>query len=330
MFDIRRLNFITLLSSVAVVWPLAVRAQQPAMPLGGVVIGRSPDDFAPLLAAFRKGLSEGGYVEGRNVAMEYRWASGHYDQLPALANELVHRNVTVLAALGGAASALAAKNATSSIPVVFVGGGDPVELGLVASVNRPGGNVTGATTTAPVLVGKQLALLRELVPKLDVIGFLVNQTAPFAKSETREAQTAARALGVQLKVLNASIERDLEPAFTAFLQQRARALLVQSDGFLNTHVAELVGLAARHAIPMVGVAREFARGGGLMAYGPSLEEAQRQGGVYVARILKGAKPAELPVVLPTKFELVINIKTAKTLGLDVPDRLLALADEAIE
>ena len=300
------------------------------MPVGGVLIGRSPGDFAPLLAAFRKGLSEGGYIEGRNVAIEYRWASGHYDQLPALANEVVHRNVAVLAALGGAASALAAKTATSIIPVVFVGGGDPVELGLVASVNRPGGNVTGATTTAPVLVGKQLALLRELVPKLDVIGFLVNPTAPFAESETREAQTAARALGVQLNVLNASTERDLEPAFTTFLQQRARALLVQSDGFMNTHVGELVALAAGHAIPMVGVPREFARGGGLMAYGPSLEEAHRQGGIYVARILKGAKPAELPVVLPTKFGLVINVKTARALRLDIPDKLLALADEVIE
>jgi putative tryptophan/tyrosine transport system substrate-binding protein len=319
---IRRREFIGTLGSMAAAWPLAARAQQPSVPLAGVLVGRAPGDYASLLAAFHKGLSEGGYVEGRNVAIEYRWAYGNYDRLPALANELVDRHVAVLVALGGAASALAGKTATAV--------GDPVDLGLVASLNRPGGNVTGATTTTPVLLGKQLGLLRELVPKLDAVGFLVNHTAPFTESETKEAQTAARALGVRLHVLAANTEAQLEPAFPTLVQQRARALLVQSDGFLNTHVSQLVALATRHAVAMVGVPGEFARAGGLMAYGPSLEDANRQGGIYAARILKGTKPAELPVVLPTKFELVINTRTAKALGLEIPDRLLALADEVIE
>jgi putative tryptophan/tyrosine transport system substrate-binding protein len=327
--QMQRRQFITLLVGAAA-WPPAALAQQRSMPVAGVLIGRSPGDYAPLLAAFHKGLSESGFVEGRNVAVEYRWADGHYDRLPTLANELVGHDIAVLAALGGAASALAAQAATEIIPVVFVSGGDPVELGLVASLNRPGGNVTGASTTTPVLVGKQFELLRELVPKLDSVGFLVNRTSPFAAPETRQAQTAARALGLRLHVLNASAEGDLEAAFATSVQQRVRALLVQNDAFLNTRADQFAALAARHGLPVVSGLREFAKAGGLMTYGPSVEDANRQGGIYVARILKGAKPAELPVVLPTKFELVINLKTAKALGLDVPDRLLALADEVIE
>jgi putative ABC transport system substrate-binding protein len=330
MLGVRRREFITLLGGAAASWPLAARAQQPTTPVVGVLNGRSPSHYAPLLTAFHKGLSEGGYVEGRNVAIEYRWAEGRYDRLSTLANELVGRDIAVLAALGGAASALAAKAATATIPVVFSAGGDPVELGLVASLNRPGGNVTGATTSTPVLVGKQLGLLRDLIPKLDVIGFLVNHTTPFAEVETRQAQTAARALGVQLHVLNASTEGDLEAAFATFIQQRARALLVQSDAFLNTHADQLVALAARHAVPMVSVLSGFARAGGLMTYGPSAEDANRQAGIYVGRILKGAKPGDLPVVQPSTFELIINLKTAKALGLDVPLHLQQLADEVIE
>jgi putative ABC transport system substrate-binding protein len=325
----RRREFISLVGSAAAC-PLAARAQQAAMPVVGVLNGRSPNDYAPLLAAFQKGLSEGGYVEGRNVAIEYRWAEGHYDRLPALANELVRRNIAVLVALGGARSALAAKAATAITPVVFASGGDPVEFGLVASLNRPGGNVTGATTSTPVLIGKQFALLHELVPNLDSLGFLVNRMSPFAEAETREAQTAARALGLQLFVLNASAEGDLEAAFATSVRQRARALLVQSDAFLNTRADQFAALQIRHGLPVVSGLRAFAKAGGLMTYGPSAEDANRQGGIYVARILKGDKPADLPVMQPTKFELIINLKTAKALGFTVPEKLLALADEAIE
>jgi putative tryptophan/tyrosine transport system substrate-binding protein len=329
MFGIKRREFIAILSGAAG-WPLVARAQQLGMPVIGVLNGRSPNDYVSLQAAFNEGLSAGGYVEGRNLAIEYRWAEGRYDRLPTLANELLHRDIAVLAALGGAASAVAAKTATAITPIVFVAGGDPVELGLVASVNRPGGNVTGASTTTPLLVGKQLELLRALVPTLDAVGFLVNPRSPLTEAETREAHAAASALGLKLHVVNASTEDDLDAAFATFVQQRGRALLVQSDGFLNSRAEHFAALAGRHALPVVSALQAFAKAGGLMTYGPSTEEANRHAGIYVARILKGAKPAELPVVLPTKFELVINLKTAKALGLDVPDKLLALADEVIE
>jgi putative ABC transport system substrate-binding protein len=264
---VKRREFITLLGGAAAGWPLAASAQQPRIPVIGVLVGRSPGEYAPILAAFHKGLSEGGYVEGQNVAMEYRWAEGHYDRLATLANELVRRDIAVLAALGGSASALAAKTATAVVPVVFVSGGDPVELGLVASLNRPGGNVTGASTTTPELVGKQFALLRELLPKLDSLGFLVNETSPFAEPETREARTAARALGLQLHVLNASTEGDLEAVFATFVQQRARALLVQNDAFFNTRADRFAVRAARHGLPVISGLRAFAKAGGLMIVG---------------------------------------------------------------
>src|SRR5271166_4368713 len=269
---LRRRDFITLLGGSPAAWSLAAGAEQPAPPVVGVLVGRSPGDYASLLAAFHNGLGDGGYVEGRNVTIEYRWAEGHYDRLATLANELVGRDIAVLVALGGAASALAAKAATAIIPVVFASGGDPVELRLVTSIKRPGGNVTGATTSTPVLVGKQFALLRELIPKLDSLGFLVNHTSPFAESETREAQTAASALGIHLHVLNANTEGELEAAFATFVQQRARALLVQNEAFFNTHADQFAALAARHALPVVSGLRAFAKAGGLMTYGPNAED----------------------------------------------------------
>jgi len=300
------------------------------MPVIGFLSGRSPGEAAYLVAAFRQGLGETGYVEGKNLTIEYRWAEGRYDRLPTLAAELVGRRVAVITATGGSLAGLAAKAATTAIPIVFTSGGDPVKLGLVASINRPGGNVTGVSSIFAALGAKRLELLRGLMPKATVIGLLVNPNYPSALPEARDVQAGARTLGLQINIFNAGVESDFEPAFAAIVAQKMAGLLVGADAFLQGQRDQLVRLAARHAVPTMYVVRDFVDAGGLMSYGPSTTDAYRQVGVYTGRILKGEKPADIPVLLPTKFELVINLKTAKALGLAIPDKVLALADEVIE
>jgi putative tryptophan/tyrosine transport system substrate-binding protein len=329
MLDVRRRAFITLLGGAAA-WPLAARAQQAAMPVIGVLGGTSPVEWVPFVAAFNRGLKEVGYIEDQNVKIEYRWADNQYDRLTALAADLVDRQVTVIAALGGTPSALAAKRATSAIPIVFLVGRDPVELGLVVSFNRPGGNVTGVNMLNVALAEKRLELVRELVPKAAVIAILFNQDNPNGQSYVRELEPIARAAGQRVLVLSANNEHGLDAAFATLVQNRADAVVVAPDPFLDSQPDRVIALAARHAIPAIYQWREFVVAGGLISYGTSLADAHRQQGVYVGSILKGTRPADLPVIQPTRFELVVNLKTAKALGLSVPLTLQARADEVIE
>jgi len=323
----KRREFITVLGGAAA-WPLAGRAQQAAIPVVGFLNSASADPYAMAVRAFHQGLKGTGFVEGQNVAIEYRWAEGQYNRLPALAADLVHRRVDVIVA--NTAAMLAARAATTTIPIVFTTSLDPVQLGLVASLSRPGGNVTGVTSLNVEVGPKRLELLHELAPAVNVIGLLVNPNNPNAQTLSRDLQAVAGKLGLQLHILYASNERDFDRVFAELVQRRAGALVIGSDAFLTSHIEQLAALALRHALPAVYQYPEFTAAGGLMSYGGSLTEMYRTGGTHAGRILKGEKPADLPVQQITKVELIINLKTAKALGLAVPASLLARADEVIE
>jgi putative tryptophan/tyrosine transport system substrate-binding protein len=326
----RRREFITLLGGAAATWPFAASAQQPAMPVIGFLHVASANPFVHLIAALRQGLKEAGYIEGRNVAIQFRWAEGQNTRLPELAADLVRLKVALIVTGGGEASAVAAKDATATIPIVFNVGGDPVKTGLVASLSRPGGNATGVNDFTSELVAKRLGLLQELLPTASVIAHLVNPNFPPAETNVREVESAAHLIGRQIHLLKASNESDINAAFATILRMQLGALLVGADPFFNSRRDQIVALAARHAIPAFYEQREFAAAGGLMSYGTSLTDAYRQQGIYAGRILKGEQPSDLPVMQLTKFDLVLNLKTAKALGLDVPPMLLARADEVIE
>lgn len=325
-----RRHFVTLIGGAAVAWPLAVRAQQPAMPVIGFLSSRAPNTEANLVAAFLRGLKATGYIEGQNVALEYRWAEGQYEQLPTLAADLVRRQVAVLVTAGGAQAARAAKTATAKIPIVFTTGDDPVKLGLVASLNQPGGNATGVAVFVVSLLPKRLQLLRELVPTASTIAFLMNPSGPAADTQLVEMQAAARTLGVRLDVMHSSTAAEIDQAFSVLGQRRPDALMLGADPFFQVRRDQLVALAAQYAIPTMYEWREFVDAGGLISYSPRRTDTMHQMGVYAGQILQGAKPSELPVVQAVKFELVINLKTAKALGLAVPSTILAGADEVLE
>jgi putative ABC transport system substrate-binding protein len=326
---VKRRDFMGLLGGAAAAWPLAAHAQQGGMPVIGSLSGSSLAERAPLLVAFRKGLSESGYIEGQNVAIEYQWAEGQYYRLPGLAKELARRQVAVIAALDGPA-ALAAKAATTTIPIVFNTGGDAVAVGLVGSLERPGGNLTGVNMIAGPLPAKQFGLLHEIIPTTRIIALLVNPTNANAESDAAVVKEAARAVGRQILVTRAITETDFEAVFATLVRERVGALLVNSDVFFTGQRDRIIALAARHAIPVMAAWREWPFAGGLMSYGPSLAAAEHQVGVYTGKILKGAKPADLPIIQPTTFELVINLKTAKALALTIPSGVLAISDEVIE
>jgi ABC-type uncharacterized transport system substrate-binding protein len=327
---VRRREFITVLGGAALASPLAARAQQKAMPVIGYLSGSSPRAGAPAAAGFRQGLSEAGYVEGRNVAIEYRWAEGIYDRLPAFAADLVDRQVDMIVAIGSPAPALAAKSATSAIPIDFVSGGDPIADGLVTGLARPSGNITGVSFLISELTPKRLELLSELVPQARVIALLVNPSNPNAERNIEYVQAAARAKGVQLSILKGATESEIDGAFASLVELRAGGLVVGADVVFAIRREQIIALASRHALPTIYYAREDAAAGGLISYGASITSAYHQAGTYAGKILAGAKPADLPVVQPTKFELVVNLKTAKSLGLTVPRSLLTQTDEVIE
>jgi ABC-type uncharacterized transport system substrate-binding protein len=324
-----RRELITLLGAAAASWTLAARAQQPVMPVIGFLNNASPEAWAPFVAAFRQGLKEAGYVEGQNVTTEYRWGEGHIDRLPGLAADLIRRQVAVIVATGTPA-ALAAKAATTTIPIVFDTAGDPITLGLVASLNLPGGNATGVALVNSTLVAKRLGLLHDLLPTAKIIGLLVNPKDPRTKNQSSDLQEAAHALGIQVHILNASSEREIDTAFAGLVQLGADALIVGTGEPFNRRPEQLASLAIQHKVPAIYQQREFVAAGGLMSYASSLADAYRLVGIYVGRILKGEKPADLPVMQATKFEFVINLKTAKALDLTFPPGLLAIADEVFE
>jgi putative ABC transport system substrate-binding protein len=326
----RRRDFLGILGGAAVAWPLVAPAQQPAMPVIGFMSGRAPDDSAHLVSAFRKGLAETVFIEGQTVTIEFRWAHGDYDRLPTLASELVSRGVAVLVGVGGDVSALVAKQATATIPVVFGMGGDPVKAGMVASFNRPGGNVTGYTLWTSEMGSKRMGLLRDIVPAVQTIGVLVNPRFPPTVQELYDLEIAAKAISQPLLVARANDDGELEAALTSLVQQRVGAFLVTAAPFFDTRRDRIISFAAQNRLPAIYQFREYAVAGGLISYGPNIVESYRDSGAYVGRILKGAKPADLPVLQPTKFEFVINLKTAKALGLTVPPTLVAEAGEVIE
>jgi putative ABC transport system substrate-binding protein len=326
----RRRDFISLVGGSAVAWPLVARAQQPTMPVIGFMSARSPAEAASDLAAFRQGLGQAGYFEGKNVAIEYRWAEGHYDRLPGMAAELVARQVAVIAATGGEPSGLAAKAATATIPIVCSLGGDPVEAGLVDSLNRPGGNITGVTLMAQEMGPKRLEFAHQLVPNGNAFAALVNPKFPLGLAEARDMEVAARSLGLQFAVLDASTQSEIDAAFAGFVRHKVDALLINTDPFLLGQREQIVQLAARTNVPAMYFLRDFVDAGGLMSYGPKVANNLRQVGIYVGRILKGEKVSELPFVLPTRFDLVINLRTARALGLEIPTILLIRADDVIE
>lgn len=326
----RRRDFISVLGGTAA-WPFGIRAQQPSLPVIGYLSSRSPTDSAHIVAAFRQGLNEAGFVDNQNVKIESRFAEGNFDRLPALATDLVRHQVDVLVATGGTVTVVKAKPVVPpTIPIVFAMGGDPVELGIVASLSRPGGNITGVSFLVNGLAGKSLEILHDLVPKAGLIGFLINPKDPNAESDTREAQAAADVFGQKLVLARASTEDEIESAFTTFLRQQVAAVFVDTEPFFTQQRVKIVALAAQSALPTVYQLREFVAAGGLISYGTSIANANREVGVYTGRILKGTKPADLPVMQSTRFELIINLKAAKALGIDVPPILLARADEVIE
>jgi len=326
----RRRDFIKMIAGSAAAWPLAARAQQTAMPVIGWLGARSPGESESVIDAFRQGLNETGYEEGRNLFIAYRWADGRYDRLPGLAMELVRHQVAVIAATGGDAATLAAKAATSTIPIIFAGGTDPVSAGIVASLTRPDQNVTGVSLLIGLLGAKQVELLQELVPKAPLLAALFNPNNPNAERGAKDVQGAAGTIGQKVVVFHASSEREIDTAFASLIQQQAGGILIYPDGFFTGRRDQLVELAARYKIPAIYPWRDYAVAGGLMSYGTSIREAFRWAGTYVGKVLKGAKPADLPVIQPSKFEVVINLKTARALNLSVPTSLLLRADEVIE
>ena len=326
----RRRDLLGLLGGAAVSWPLGARAQQAALPVVGFLVSASAQGYARVIGPILEGLKDSGYIEGRNVAIEYRWADYQYDRLPGLAADLVRRQVAVIFTTGSVVSAIAAKSATSTIPIVFANGSDPVQYGLVASLNRPGGNVTGVTFYNSGLGPKRIELLREIVPGAKVIAVLVNPKNPNAEPDGMGIQEAGRSLGVRIELVNASTEPELESAFVKVRELRVDALMVHMDALFNARIKEIVALAERYAVPTMHVEPAWPRAGGLISYGTNVDNMQRQAGVYIGKVLKGTKPADLPVLQPTKFELVINLKTAKALGVTVPLIMQMTADEVIE